>query len=506
MIRILKDRCVPDTPRPGEPPNYTCLPNGDVHYFSRDEKKSFLFGGECPKLCPIKNVPGNTCPDVAAEADPALAKSRCEVNQQCHFIGRALFGDPLGPNYCVPEQQKGCITLTSADLVQSDQHLTDGACDRLGKGCVFNRGTGDGKTSRRGDVTCIKGCQGTKYWKNPKYMWGGGSGFIGAWQNSDLKVGPKYLEAAPTPDHLEGWGGKGRLPSVLGEAYTESRGARSPPCNINDGDVGAFTGSGDELAGPGCTLTPPDSRSGQHDWSYTCRCPYLGDGDVGEFRPDAWTPCADSEFQQDFSSDRRDVCSGCMITDGECVLGTATKDTESEILGCVPGTPGVNCRVNRTIQPTQCPAFCLSPQKNKGWVETSQCAKALKANAWIPNPSYKLTTSVNEKRAPMYVKGPGTYTNNLKDNDDLCRNCAQTPMESIGSGTLYPNRSRCVVGGSDLSGDNTDITRKIMCPATCRQCHSGYFGEPLEAKYSLKEASSPSSAFSSGILYVPWKG
>lgn len=538
MITIKKDKCIPEKLKIGEIPNYICLPNGNKHYLSREEKKDYQYGGRCPTLCPIKNNRG-TCPNVDWVSDKTVAKNTCEKDPACQFISNAVI-NRNGPNYCVPKSQPGCIMLTEADLAKTDEFLTDSPdfCDRLGKGCIFNRGTGDGLTGRSGNPTCLRGCLGSKYWKNPNYMWGGGGTlqepYKGSWFNSDLQLGPTYLEAAPSQKNPKGWGGPmgspwfghGKLPKSLGVPYTESKGKYTPPCNLEEGDIGVFTtqATGESLAGPGCRLTPPQPRFGLQDWSYTCRCPYLGGG--GEFKSDAWTPCADWELDQEKVS-KRDVCEGCYIQPdkskalyGHCVLGSETPDTESKLLGCIPDPNNPEkCRVKRTIYPTECPAFCsenpLDPLK---WRKNTQCADSLAKGCWKVNPSYNKVISKEQRdlgeQASPYMKGD-KYDNNyckVKNTDYLCRNCSQTSVKSIGSGTLYPNRSYCVVGGSENTGALSQtsygdaLARKLSCPPTCKQCATGFFGEPMKPVYKLDEAVNPSSAFSKGILFVPWVG
>lgn len=525
MITIKKDRCIPQTLKIGEIPDYICFPNGDKHFLSKEEQKDYEYGGKCPVFCPIQNNRG-TCPNVDWVSDTTIARNTCQSNPGCQFIGNQVV-DRSGPNYCVPKAQPGCITLSETDLAKSDKFLTDSPdfCNRLDRGCIFNRGTGDGTTSRKGNPTCLRGCLGSKYWNNPNYMWGGGSTnedpFTGSWFNSDLEVGPKYLESAPSAKSPSGWGGIGKLPKSLGLPYTQSRGKHTPPCNLSEGDTAVFTSSvsGENLAGTGCILTPPQPRFGLQDWSYTCRCPYLGDG--GEFKSDAWTPCNDWELDEE-NIQKRDVCEGCYIQDdesvplyGHCVLGNQTEDTESKLLGCtvLPGESDSKCRINRKVNPTECPAFCSNDTNNLiGWKNNTQCSKALSQGSWKPNPAFRKIISTEQKeknqQAPPYIK---TNTPYKKQNTDyLCRNCAQTSIKSIGSGTLYPNRSYCVVGGSESAGSLSDtgygnyLARKLSCPPTCKQCLSGFFGEPMEPKYNLQEASNPSSAFSKGILFVPW--
>lgn len=533
MITIKKDKCIPQRLKIGEIPDYICFPNGDKHFLSRDEKKDYEYGGKCPVYCPVKNNRG-ACPNVDFVSDTTVARQMCQSNPECQFIGNQVI-DRAGPNYCVPKSQPGCITLSEADLAKSDKFLTDSPdfCDRLNKGCVFNRGSGDGTTSRQGNPTCLRGCLGTKYWKNPDYMWGGGSSkedpFTGSWFNSDLKVGPKYLESAPS--NTGGWGGVGKLPKSLGVPYTKSKGKFTPPCNLPEGDIAVFSSanSGEDLAGSGCVLTPPQPRVGLQDWSYTCRCPYLGDG--GEFKSDAWTPCNDWELDNNDTVKPRDVCDGCYINDddksdfyGHCVLGEETYDTESKLLGCVtlPGDSEDKCRVKRKINPTECPAFCSNDNSSlTGWRKNTQCSKSLSQGAWKPNPAYNdiISTTQRDRRqqAPPYIEGKknskfAKMPRQKKNTDYLCQNCSQTSIKSVGSGTEYPNRSYCVVGGSESAGSLNDtgygnfLARKLSCPPTCKQCSTGFFGEPMEPVYNLQEATNPSSAFSKGILFVPWTG
>lgn len=532
MITIRKDKCIPEKRKIGESPNYICLRNGNKHYLSREEKRDYIYGGQCPVFCPIKNVK-SSCPDVSSVLDTTIARQQCETDSNCNFIGNQVF-DRTGPNYCVPKSQPGCVTLTEADLVKSDKILTDGHeyCDRLNKGCIFNRGNGDGVYSRKGEAKCIRGCLGSKYWRNPKYMWGGGETtqdpFTGSWFNSDLEVGPKYLEAAPSKLKPSGWGGpkgapwfgSGLLPKSLGIPYTDSKGEYSPPCNINEGDVGVFTSelSGQDLAGPGCKLTPPQPRFGQIDWEYTCGCPYLGGS--GEFKSDAWEPCSDWELDQEKIS-TRDVCEGCRINGnknsklyGHCVLGTETMDTESELLGCVPDKSNpMKCRINRMISPTECPVYCSNDITDPyGWRKNTQCSKQLSGKFWKPNPKFKKIISelkVDQgKQPPRYIKVSDKDFPRV-NMDNLCRNCSQTSMQSGGSGTKFPTYSRCVVGGNETAGAFQDtgygnyLARKMSCPATCRQCMTGFFGEPLDAQYDLNEASNTSSVFNKGIIFTP---
>jgi hypothetical protein len=534
MITIKKDKCIPQKLKIGEIPDYICSPNGNKYYLSREEKKDYIYGGKCPEICPL-NVKSD-CPDVSFVSDTTVARQQCEANLNCQFIGNQVINRE-GPNYCIPKNQPGCINLTESDYAKSDKILTDNplVCDRLGRGCVFNRGTSDGLTGRKGNPVCLRGCLGSKYWKNPKYMWGGGGTsedpYDGSWFNSDLEVGPKYIEAAPSPNNPKGWGGPlgspffgfGKLPRSLGIPYTESRGKYSPPCNLEEGDIGVFTSAvtGESLAGPGCRLTAPQPRYGMKDWSYTCKCPYLGEG--GEFKSDAWSPCQDYELDQENIQDR-DVCEGCYILNdkknelhGHCVLGETTADTESKILGCIeePSNPG-KCRVKRFVEPTECPHFCSNkPSDPSEWRKNTQCSQQLAKGCWKLNPKFKKVISLGSreegKQAPPFIK-TSIPCNVVKDTDYLCRNCAQTSIKTIGSGTKYPNRSYCVVGGSESSGALNEtaygdyLARKLSCPATCKQCLTGFFGEPMKPIYNLDEADNPSSAFNKGILFVPWVG
>jgi len=162
----------------GEIPDYICLPTGTKHYLSREEKKDYEYGGSCPKICPIRGEDARGgCPNVDWVADSVMAKSTCEAGGSCQFIGNQVF-DRMGPNYCVPKSQPGCLSLTEQDYLKSDKYLTDSpqACDRLGKGCIFHRGTDDPQIGRSGNPTCLRGCLGSKYWGNPAYLWGGGGG------------------------------------------------------------------------------------------------------------------------------------------------------------------------------------------------------------------------------------------------------------------------------------------------------------------------------------------
>lgn len=536
MLTIKKDECIPQKLKIGEIPDYICLSSGKKHFLSREEKKDYQYGGKCPIICPIKNNRGS-CPNVDWVSDTVQARAQCTANPECHFIGNQVL-DRNGPNYCVPRSQPGCITLTEADLIKSDKFLTDSPsfCDRLNKGCIFNRGTGDGTTGRNGNPTCLRGCLGSKYWKNPAYMWGGGSTdqdeYTGAWFNSDLELGPRYLEAAPSDKNPRGWGGPsgnpwnghGKLPKSLGVPYTESKGKYTPPCNLEEGNIGVFTtaATGEDLAGPGCKLTPPQPRFGMQDWSYTCKCTYLGEG--GEFKSDAWTPCNEWELDQE-NVQKRDVCEGCYIQNnpkiplyGHCVLGQQTADTESKLLGCVPDPNNPEkCRINRMVNPTSCPAFCSNDVNDpSAWRKNTQCSQWLAKGCWKPNPKFKNIISEEQKQkgeqAPPYIRDKKFDNCKINNTEDLCRNCAQTSIKSVGSGTKYPNRSYCVLGGSESAGVLSEtgygdfLARKISCPPTCKQCLSGFFGEPLEPVYNLQQAVLPSSAFNKGVLFVPWVG
>ena len=507
------NNCIPQKLRKDEVPDYICEPNGNKKYLSREDKKDYLYGGKCPKICSIKDR--KFCPDVSKIFTANDAKAVCDTNSQCQFISNAVI-NRNGPNYCFPKKTQGCITLTEADLAKSDKELTDNpnVCNRLDVGCIFDRGIGDNLTSRRGEPKCLRGCLGSKYWKNPKYIWGGGKNFRGSYFNSDLKVGPIYLEAAPTKNNPDGWGGEGKLPPSLGIPYTESRGKLEPPCNLNEGNMGAFNAqtTGELLAGPGCRLTPPQQRFGMQDWSYTCSCQYLDSG--GEFRSDAWRPCGSITD----NIKKRDVCRGCYIANkgdlkGHCVLGEETPDTESKILGCLTG----DCRVNRVIKPTECPSFCSDDiSDSTKWRKSTQCSRLFDQGFWKLNPNHKNIISRRDrdsgKQAPPFIrtsKGPLPKPDNT---DDLCNNCAQTPVRSVGSGTKHPHRSYCVVGGSENSFAIDDVSyadnlaRRLSCPATCKQCSTGFFGEPLIPSYNLEESVDPSSAFNKGIIFSPWVG
>lgn len=525
---MITNSCTPQSLRFGEIPDYICLPDGTKHYLSREEKKDYEYGGKCPAICPIKGDSARRgCPNVDWVVDPVMAKNTCEANTSCQFIGNQVI-DRNGPNFCVPRSQPGCLTLTEQDLLLSDKALTDSpqVCGRLERGCIFHRGTDDPETGRNGDPTCLRGCLGSKYWGNPKYLWGGGGGlksdFSGSFLSPDLGLGPVYLEAAGSKKNPEGWGGprkwggSGLLPLALGVPYTDSRGKFSPPCNLSEGDVGAFTQSatGEDLAGPGCRLTPPMPQFGQPEWSYTCNC--VGGNPL---RIDAWAPCAVG------NSEGRDVCKGCHIEKdkanslyGRCVLGEATPDTESKILGCVPTpTDPDKCRVKRIVSNVECPHFCSSNVKDpKGWLPSTQCYRELAKGCWKVNPQASEVISKqerdNDKVPTQYLPGPvGPLECKTDDTDFLCNNCAQTSVKTIGVGTRYPNRSYCVVGGNSQSltidSDFTqELARQISCPPTCGGCHSGFFGEPMKPEYRLSEAIDASSAFNRGPIFTPWVG
>jgi hypothetical protein len=524
-------------------PEYLCLPNGKKQYLSREQKKNIIYGGECPKICPfIQKYSLNgvlyNCPDISQISDINIARESCQVDANCHFIGNSVL-NRMGPNYCNARKQDGCITLTESDLALTDKEITDSkhGCDRLGVGCIFNRGNGDGKTSRKGNPMCLRGCEGSKYWKNPDYIWGGGGTkqgpFTGSYYNSDLKLGPKYLEASPSNKEPNGWGGpnkepffgNGKLPLELSIPYTESKGKYTPPCNLKAGNSSVFSTqqTGEHLAGPGCKLTSPRPQFGINEWSYTCNCPYLEEG--GDLKSDAWKPCAQWELEQDIFSNR-DVCEGCHIQNdytkslyGHCILGEETSDTESKILGCIedPNNPE-KCRIKRIIQPIDCPAFCSTNINNlTSWRSSTQCADSLINKIWKPNPKYKnvidLTEKNEGKQSSPYIPG-SNFKNQTKPKDTnyLCRNCSQTSIKTVGTGTEYPNRSYCLVGGSEsasfLSNPNFGkyLAKTLICPPTCESCSTGFFNEPLNPIYNLKEATNPSSAFINGPIYIPWIG
>lgn len=533
MITKRKNQCKPQKLAFGEIPDYMCMPDGSKYYLSKEDKKDYKFGGSCPKICPLRNNRGS-CPNVDYISDTTIARQTCE-SQGCNFIGNQLL-DRMGPNYCVPKSQPGCITLTESDLSKSDKFLTDSqnVCDRLNKGCIFDRGIDDPQIGRNGDPTCLRGCYGSKFWNNPKYIWGQGGTmqdeYKGSFISPDLQLGPIYLEAAPSDKKKTGWGGpipwggSGKLPLSLGIPYTQSKGNYSPPCNINEGDIGVFTTktTGENLAGPGCRKTAPQPQYGIREWQYTCRCPRSA-----ELKVDAYAPCEDFELDQE-NIQRRDVCEGCYIESnkdnklyGQCVLGDPTPDTESRILGCFddPNDPD-KCRVRRVVENTQCPHFCSNDPGNPwAWKKSTQCTSQLGNKCWDVNPDYNKVRSKYaadiEAPIPMYIENKDKSSDSScgkKDTDYLCKNCAQTSIKSIGSGTLYPNRSYCLIGGSDTIEALNDsqysdyLARKLSCPPTCSGCHTGFFGEPMEPVYKLSEASNPSSAFHNGIFFVPWVG
>lgn len=510
--------CTPQNLKSGETPDYVCLPNGRKHYLSMEEKKDYQYGGACARLSDIFNR--GICPDISGIADQKSAKATCLNTPGCVFIGNQVL-NRNGPNYCY-QPMPGTIPITEDVLANDDKELTEKLCQRMERGCVFNRGNGDGIYTRKGSPACLRGCLGTKYWNNPKYMWGGGGTpedpFSGSYYNSDLKVGAKYLETAPSIKRPTGWGGPigepynghGKLPRILGIPYTETKGEYSPPCNIRTGDQGLTPE--EDLAGPGCKLTPPKPQYGIFDWSFTCACPYLGQ--TGVMRPDGWLPCADWQLKQDTFSNRN-VCEGCYIQPdsskalyGHCVLGEESPDTESEILGCVkdPFLPE-KCRVKRWVSPTECPHFCKNDDDT--WRSETQCYQALVAGSWKVNPEYQSVLSKTDieqgKQANPYIKINDNFK--VKDTDYLCENCSQTPVISGGTGTDYPNRSYCIVGGTESTNEyNASLARSTVCPPTCRQCLKGYFGEPMKPIYKLEEASNESSAFRKGPIYVPWVG
>jgi len=528
MITNRKNECQPQRLRFGEIPDYVCRADGSKHYLSKQEKKDYEYGGSCPSICPLKGDDARKgCPNVDWEADPILARSKCESGGSCQFVGNQVF-DRMGPNYCVPKSQPGCLTLGEQDYLKSDKFLTDSpqVCDRFGKGCIFHRGNDDPKIGRSGNPTCLRGCLGSKYWGNPKYLWGGGGGlkgnFEGSFLSPDLQLGPIYLEAAPSSRHPQGWGGirslggSGLLPPSLGLPYTETKGKLSPPCNKSEGDLGAFTtdATGEDLAGPGCRLTPPMPQYGEPEWSYTCGC--VGGAPL---RIDAWAPCPIDDESV------RDVCRGCHIESdkanklyGHCVLGESQPDTESDLLGCVP-TPQdpEKCRVKRIVPNTECPHFCTTnPKDPKGWMASTQCYDQLSKGCWGVNPDAAKVISKEQRdldQVPQpYIPGPlGAQACPTRDTDDLCKNCAQTSVKTVGVGTQYPNRSYCVVGGNmaslNIDADFTqDLAREITCPVTCSGCHTGFFGEPMKPVYNLLEAGSKSSVFNKGPIFMPWIG
>lgn len=423
-----------------------------------------------PVLCPIAEYEGE-CAAFAPGED-------CNANDQCQTTA----------GFCVPKSVPGCISLTDTDLELTDNQLTDSpqVCNRYVTGMIFNRGQGDGVTDRQGDPKCIKGCEGSKYWKNPAYMWGGGVSYDGSWNNNGLQMGPKYLEAAPTAEYPSGWGGEGKLPESLGVPYTLSMGDMTPPCNVSGGGPGG-------LAGPGCVLTAPDPRFGRDEWSYTCGCPYLGG--TGQFRTDADKPCMDHELDQE-SLFARDVCESCHILDGECVLGSPEQDTKSEILGCIPSATQ-DCSVVRTVKPTQCPSFCKTMSDK--WSISTKCAEQLGSGNWKPNPLAKKTRSMVDPPVASYIPAPkdpqAANQMELKvEIPDQCRNCAQTPMRE--GPRDYPVFSTCTVGGTVVDSNNK---ASVTCPSTCPQCMTGYFGEPLEAHYDPNQ-----QIFKDyGVIYTP---
>lgn len=534
MITKRKNLCVPQKLRFGEVPDYICQSDGTKHYLSKEEKKDYLFGGSCPKLCDIQKIPRGGCPDVSFVSDTTVARNTCESTPNCQFIGNQVLRRD-GPNYCIPKNGMDCIMPTEALLSKSDKELTDTLCDRLNVGCIFHRGIDDPKFGRSGSPKCLRGCLGSKFWNNPNYQWGSGGTrqdpFEGSFLNSDLQLGPIYLEASPSKLKPDGWGGpkgspyfgNGLLPRSLGIPYTESRGEYSPPCNINEGNIGAFSSAatGEQLAGPGCRLTAPMPQFGIKDWHYSCSCPY-----ANETKVDSYNPCQDWELSQE-KINVRDVCKGCYIQSnpknslyGHCVLGESTPDTESKLLGCFddPNDPD-KCRVKRTVDPTECPAFCSDdPFDPLKWKPVTQCSQQLTNGCWKVNPKHSKVISKTAadagKIASPYLPGIhfGKEYCKPKNTDDLCQNCAQTSIRSLGSGTLYPNRSYCLVGGNDSvdsiqeTNFSTYLARKLTCPATCSGCHSGYFNEPMLPIYKLNEASNPSSVFNKGIIFVPWVG
>lgn len=534
-----KDNCVPQDLKYGEVPDYQCI-LGEKHYLSRDEKKDYEYGGKCPKICDIRGDDNRGgCPNVDFVSDTVVARNTCEADTNCMFIGNQTL-DRNGPNYCVPKKREGCITLTESDLVKSDKELTDSpdVCNRMGVGCIFHRGADDPKIGRNGNPTCLRGCLGSKYWNNPDYIWGKGGTtqdpFKGSFFNSDLRMGPRYIEASPSRQRPTGWGGpkgspwfgNGLLPKSLGIPYTESRGKYSPPCNLSEGDVAAFTtqATGENLAGPGCMLTAPRPEYGLRDWTYTCRCKF-----ANEIKVDAHAPCKEWELNQE-NINKRDVCEGCHISNdknsklyGHCVLGEDTPDTESRLLGCFddPNNPG-KCRVERIVENTECPAYCSQDPDNPtplNWDNSTQCSKQLNNGCWKLNPDRNKIISLEQVEADRNIPSPYLPGDSIKDTkceikdtDYLCQNCAQTSIKTIGSGTLYPNRSSCVVGGSETidaltdAAYSSDLGRKLSCPATCSGCHTGFFGQPMKPHYKLSEATDPSSVFHKGIIFTPWIG
>jgi hypothetical protein len=262
------------------------------------------------------------------------------------------------------------------------------------------------------------------------------------------------------------------------------------------------------------------------DWHYSCQCPYSS-----ETRIDAYYPCSKLEVEQD-TVNNRDVCKGCFIEKdpksllyGHCVLGKTEPDTESTLLGCFPDPFNPDkCRVRREVRNTECPHFCANNPElpNATWKQSTNCAKQLNQGCWNINPKsyvYSKYERDNQPRKlePPYIPGKNfekqqcnTFREEFKQLQDLCKNCAQTSMKTMGSGTKYPNRSYCVVGGDASTLLNTEFTnelaQQIMCPGTCKSCTTGFFGEPLNPEYKLYEASNDSSAFNKGIFYVPFVG
>jgi|688.fasta_scaffold01457_40 hypothetical protein len=510
--QVLKD--------PQQIPDYICK-NNKKKFLSIEEKKDYEYGGPLPTLCDITDR--KFCPDVSYLGKEEGMKV-CSADPKCQWISYSVI-DKNSPNMCYPRQQPGCVSLTEADLKKEDKDLTDSVCNRLDVGGIFNRGTGDGKSSRKGPPTCLRGCLGSKYYKNPKYMWGGGSNFTGAWDFPDLKLGPKYLEASPSQKNPDGWGGpkvspwdgNGLLPVSLGEPYTRSKGKYSPPCNLPEGDFGSFTGtgSGEDLAGPGCILTPPRPQSNINDWGYSCNCTY----NSGEIKKDAWRPCTEWELNEEIQSDRN-LCKGCRIQDnpsqkmyGHCVLGEENIDTESRLIDCEedPKYPE-KCRTNRVVDPIDCPAFCSKdPSDPKGWMPETQCSQFIEKGCWTPNPEYKKIISEFDRktrnRVSPYIQGKQKCSS--VKTDDLCRNCSQSELQYHGAGSEYPFYSHCVVGGKTESDSmqhgtyGAELSRNTTCPPTCKQCMTGQNGEPVEAIYKLDESMND-SIFKTDIIYVPW--
>jgi hypothetical protein len=498
-------------------PDYICRDN-KKHYLSIEEKKDYEFGGPLPILCDITDR--KFCPDVSLLGKDTGIKA-CNMDPRCQFISHSVI-DKDAPNMCYPKKQSGCKSLTEYELLKEDKDLTDTVCDRLTVGGIFNRGNGDGKTSRRGPPTCLRGCYGSKYYKNPKYMWGGGgSNFSGAWDFPDLDLGPRYLEASPSQKNPSGWGGpsvspwdgNGILPLSLGEPYTKTKGKYSPPCNLPTGDFGSFTGSssGEDLAGTGCILTPPRPQYNVHEWSYSCNCTY----NSSEIKSDGWRPCTEWEVNEDIKSDRN-LCKACKIQEnpnqklyGHCVLGEENIDTESKIIDCDETDPE-KCRINRRVDPIDCPAFC-SDSTTKKWRPETQCSQFLDKGCWLPNPDYTKVISESDrklgKRVAPYI--PGSQLCSSVNTDDLCRNCSQSELQYHGAGSEYPFYSHCVVGGKTESDSiqhgtyGQELSRSTTCSPTCKQCMTGLNGEPVEAIYKLDEATDD-SIFKTDIIYVPW--